>query len=507
MKQLKLIGQLILCIALISMLSACGGGSATSSASSASKGVTFSISSKALVAAKTAGKSLSATVTTTIDPTATWAAISALDATGNEVISNRKVEIYSLNGSYITGTVPLPPGDYKLTKFIVLDSNNNVLYLAPTNQALPDLQALVSAVLPIDFSVVKDQTTTVPLQVLSPEFATPQDFGYASVSFTIVNYTRFMSCVQFLDTATGTLQPTSANLKVNGITYNHPPRTSTLRVAEAESYTLEISKNGFDTKTLTLSAAAIAAYQSSPLIVVLTAATPPPAFTVSFNSNGGTPVDPVLVISGDSLTLPPNPTKAGFSFAGWYLDSPGLNIPIPTPIIVSSNLTLYAKWTALATFTFTWSNPPADSLVIAGVPRSGVGSVTLTGISFVATVGGGGGGGSRADFSGTDYRNGDPGGDSQVYADAATYLLAHGGEGAFWDFRNGYPGDASGQGFSNTTFILGGGAAGGLDNDYYGGNGGLAVGTQTKAGTYNITVGAGAALWGENGSVAIVVNQ
>lgn len=44
-------------------------------------------------------------------------------------------------------------------------------------------------------------------------------------------------------------------------------------------------------------------------------------FIISFNSNGGTDVGNIVLDAGDSLTLPPPPTKDGYVFLGWFNDS------------------------------------------------------------------------------------------------------------------------------------------------------------------------------------------
>jgi uncharacterized repeat protein (TIGR02543 family) len=66
--------------------------------------------------------------------------------------------------------------------------------------------------------------------------------------------------------------------------------------------------------------------------------------TVTFNSNGGSNVDPREVIYGKTVyPLPPNPTKPFFNFGGWFTDFGLTKIWQPnTP--VTGNITLYAGW-------------------------------------------------------------------------------------------------------------------------------------------------------------------
>lgn len=68
-------------------------------------------------------------------------------------------------------------------------------------------------------------------------------------------------------------------------------------------------------------------------------------YTVNFETNGGSAIQPVLVGGGGVAKEPAAPTKAYYAFAGWYSDEE-LTKPFDfanTPII--GDITLYAKWT------------------------------------------------------------------------------------------------------------------------------------------------------------------
>ena len=65
---------------------------------------------------------------------------------------------------------------------------------------------------------------------------------------------------------------------------------------------------------------------------------------VSFDSQGGSVLDAVEVIDGQKLSKPANPTKDGYSFAGWYKESNCVNEWIFSSGVVISDMTLYAKW-------------------------------------------------------------------------------------------------------------------------------------------------------------------
>ncbi|MCI6634122.1 MAG: InlB B-repeat-containing protein [Clostridiales bacterium] len=62
--------------------------------------------------------------------------------------------------------------------------------------------------------------------------------------------------------------------------------------------------------------------------------------TVSFNSNGGTAVDPQTIEKGGKATRPDNPTMDGYTFVNWYLDGNVYDFNTP----VTEDITLHAQW-------------------------------------------------------------------------------------------------------------------------------------------------------------------
>jgi uncharacterized repeat protein (TIGR02543 family) len=72
------------------------------------------------------------------------------------------------------------------------------------------------------------------------------------------------------------------------------------------------------------------------------------AYIVTFNSNSGSAVisQPVNYDGTGKATQPADPTRAGYSFGGWYADS-GLMTPFTFTTVITGDTTLYAKWTAV----------------------------------------------------------------------------------------------------------------------------------------------------------------
>jgi len=71
---------------------------------------------------------------------------------------------------------------------------------------------------------------------------------------------------------------------------------------------------------------------------------PPPTYTVTFNTNGGSTMQSVRVNSGGTIQTPAAPTREDYTFEGWYSDS-GFLVRANFPYPVTQNTTLYARWT------------------------------------------------------------------------------------------------------------------------------------------------------------------
>ncbi len=67
------------------------------------------------------------------------------------------------------------------------------------------------------------------------------------------------------------------------------------------------------------------------------------ACTITFNTNGGSSVASQTVAGGEKAVKPANPTKAGYTFAGWYYNK-ALTVAYDFGTAVESDLTLYAAW-------------------------------------------------------------------------------------------------------------------------------------------------------------------
>jgi uncharacterized repeat protein (TIGR02543 family) len=97
------------------------------------------------------------------------------------------------------------------------------------------------------------------------------------------------------------------------------------------------------------------------------------AFTVSFDSRGGSEVTPSYVPAGGTASRPVNPTKKDAAFAGWYSDS-ALTVPYSFGSAVTADLTLFAKWTDAATRSLSFDSSLGSPVPTAYVPLGGTAS-------------------------------------------------------------------------------------------------------------------------------------
>lgn len=77
--------------------------------------------------------------------------------------------------------------------------------------------------------------------------------------------------------------------------------------------------------------------------LVITYSCMPYYSTITYESNGGSDVDPMTSMIGSSVSAPDAPTRAGYTFAGWYSDET-LTEEYTFTVMPDENLMLFAKW-------------------------------------------------------------------------------------------------------------------------------------------------------------------
>jgi uncharacterized repeat protein (TIGR02543 family) len=126
--------------------------------------------------------------------------------------------------------------------------------------------------------------------------------------------------------------------------------------------------------------------------VTLYAKWAPSQYSVSFHPDGGT-VNPSskTVTYGSTYGTLPTPTRAGYSFAGWWTGSGGSGSRVysSTTVTTASNHTLYVKWTTGSQVTVTFDAQGGEALdpaimpFTAGQPYGALPTASRTGHAFV----------------------------------------------------------------------------------------------------------------------------
>lgn len=108
------------------------------------------------------------------------------DAHGNTVVENQKMALLGFGSGYVTESLILPTGSYKLVTFLVLDENSKAIYATPLEGS--EKADLVNDPLSIDFTVSENESTSVVPQVLSIQPTdVPEQFGYTSFRIDLVD--------------------------------------------------------------------------------------------------------------------------------------------------------------------------------------------------------------------------------------------------------------------------------------------------------------------------------
>ena len=81
----------------------------------------------------------------------------------------------------------------------------------------------------------------------------------------------------------------------------------------------------------------------------------PASYTVTFDPNGGSVTPSTLTVeAGKAVGTLPTPTRSGYTFNGWFTERDG-GTPVNENTPVNANVTYYAHWTQLKTYTVSYN--------------------------------------------------------------------------------------------------------------------------------------------------------
>ena len=120
------------------------------------------------------------------DSIAAAVVVSIQDDQGKFVYENHKLALFAFGEGYISESLKSEAGEFRLTTFILLNSDDQIIYASPVEGS--DIAQYVSNPLPIAFSVSHENTTQVVPEVIGvTTLDTPESFGYANFGFEIVD--------------------------------------------------------------------------------------------------------------------------------------------------------------------------------------------------------------------------------------------------------------------------------------------------------------------------------
>lgn len=93
-------------------------------------------------------------------------------------------------------------------------------------------------------------------------------------------------------------------------------------------------------------------------------------YAITFDTDGGTAIEQIVVKDGETIEFPENPTKEGFKFNGWLLDGQ----PFSPSAVITKDIKLVASWipedavTFKVTFTSDNGRSPIEVEVVENEP-------------------------------------------------------------------------------------------------------------------------------------------
>jgi uncharacterized repeat protein (TIGR02543 family) len=90
------------------------------------------------------------------------------------------------------------------------------------------------------------------------------------------------------------------------------------------------------------------------------------SYTLTYDVNGGSAIAPELYDYDETIVQPADPTKAGLTFDGWYLDDGTFLQEYTFGTMPAGDFTIYAKWNAVLTFVSNGGSAEASQTVLEG---------------------------------------------------------------------------------------------------------------------------------------------
>ncbi len=121
--------------------------------------------------------------------------ISVEDMAGNSVFTDKLIPLYTFGTGFVSENVQLNTGEFKLTKFLVINPAGSVLYASPLGGS--PLAYLTTRPLPFSFNILPGQVTRLLPEVLAVGDQTPDKFGYVNFGMQMIKPLDFWTICVF----------------------------------------------------------------------------------------------------------------------------------------------------------------------------------------------------------------------------------------------------------------------------------------------------------------------
>jgi hypothetical protein len=165
---------------------------------------------------------------------------------GEPVLENKTITFTKEGSTYVTESLDLPPGNYVITDFMMLDGNDEVQFAVPRIDA--PLASDVVHPLMHNFKISTHGVSEITMELLEVGRHAAKEFGYASFfgqlykTFSIVVFTkdstrsRLAPGDAFILDGNDTLRAYELRARINLVTFNGDPE---------KEYTLVVIKDGY----------------------------------------------------------------------------------------------------------------------------------------------------------------------------------------------------------------------------------------------------------------------
>ena len=173
----------------------------------------------------------------------------AENSVGEQVVSWKRLQLYSFNDEYLSETFVLSVGEYKITSFLLLTTSFEAKFITPMEGS--EYEGLVEDPLPIEFIVESDQVTSIAVQVIPTENNPPENFGYASFNVDILDTYQFMIAAFAYDEQENLVNFKGAKINITVDSkliysgYLSEETNSILMPADGNKYLISVFQNGY----------------------------------------------------------------------------------------------------------------------------------------------------------------------------------------------------------------------------------------------------------------------